>query len=291
MTYPPAQGILLPKKEKTPSKWKQKLIIATITVVGGGSFTILGIFLNSRWQAKSVEEVKTLVVNPISTQDECINPFSLDQSEVDQLKRKWSRKNGGFLYPYGPFGIANANEGYYVIESIPAKFKRMKIEYEIDDVKNTKSPLPPSFIWGLSRSVKTSIFKSGYQQLVRSWIPEYSGLENTGTLQNVRFFINDDYESSQLALKRLYPEALNHPVKYLGVTNTLVITRNTTNGSLGNYTFEYFLKEKYGDMTYTFLAQIPYPFSNLENSLEKVDLELGTFYGHGLRVVSINICE
>jgi|GEM_PF-5651585 len=214
------------------------------------------------------------------TETPCYSFLPLNEIDISVELDQITPKNGLFY----PTGGGNTWEGVvWITKQIDPNFKKIYIEYEI--VPDDKSKKPASFIWSVARTTS----ENKRQIITKIWVPEYSLIEGTNIPQLLGFAKNIDYEKNQL--ERELPLSLPDAVK-LRQTDSLSIEPTNINGNemMINFTYNFTSNRTSIALPYPFSKKVSFPFSNLKDSNEKLDLGLGTYVGNGLRIISLQAC-
>ncbi|MFZ2200059.1 MAG: hypothetical protein WAV40_04700 [Microgenomates group bacterium] len=242
--------------------------------------------------------------NPISI----VNNNEVDTTKQPDSKEVWSinldekeladkvTSNGIRLRKDGYWYPTRKGEAGFIYIEIPANFEEMHLEFQVIEETDNDSGLDPSLIWRLTK-LNPTLDKKKQQEYVGILAPEYAihtrtDGSQTKTLENVGIVINEDLETS-ISAKRQRSQELPHPV-ILNQNNNLVVTRTSTSGNEGIYNIHLDFSEKNENgkitpMPKEFPITIPMPFNPLKSTQGTINLNLGTFFGHGLKITSLKI--
>lgn len=237
-----------------------------------------------------IEVVKKNNVNPSpvltaqtsrekESDDNCIHFFPLKQDSI-KISYDKVQKTGDY---YSPTGAGNTIEGtVWLKEVLKPNFKEIFIEYEILTEKKDK---PPSLIWIFAREIK----KNEKQIIAKIWAPEYTEIDSVKIPQLLGFAQTKDYTEKDFG--RGPPEELPDPVKR-NQLDSLTIEPTYINGTemSTNFTYNFTSDRNNIAIPYNFTRKLVFPFSNLANSGELLDIGVGTYIGNKFRIVSLNIC-
>ena len=212
-------------------------------------------------------------------EDECILLTPLESNSI-KISYDKIQKTGEY---YSPTGAGNTLEGIIWLEkALKPSFRKVFIEYEIITKNKNK---PPSFIWNIAREGK----KNNRQVTAKIWAPEYTEIDGAKIPQLIGFAQTKDYTEN--SLERRIPEELPDPVKR-GQLDSLTIEPTNVNGTEMDTNFIYNFTSERNNIAvpYSFTRKLIFPFSNLSNSNELLDIGIGTYIGNEIRIVSLKVC-
>lgn len=186
---------------------------------------------------------------------------------------------------YIPTGSGKSWEGTIWLQKIISpKFKKIHIEYNVIASSNQQNK-PPAIILSLSKdsTKKESI------PILKIWTPEFSESNNVKYLQILRVAKNDNSDNG---LKDEQGRELSDSAKR-NQTDNLTISSSNTNGNemTINGIYSYMSDRTNTAMNFPFSTQVKFPFSDIEQSSEKLDLGIGTYKGNKFKIVSLEVCN
>lgn len=183
-----------------------------------------------------------------------------------------------------PSGAGGTWEGIlWFNETVKPNFDHITVEYSIASEKETEKP--PSLIWALGRKVDEGVF----QTIGQLWIPEFSERDGQKYLQLAGFSKIEDYENGQLV--RQSPIQLPDGVA-TKQTDSLTVKSMEITGSklLTQFTYKYLWNKAGQANPFPFTEDITFPFSDLKNSNENLNLGIGTYVGYKIKIVRLEVC-
>ncbi len=285
-----ADSLKRPRISGLTTSHKVTILVAVLGLIGVLGASLIGA------NAKS-NQITEVVQNDRSISTPKPSPSSLEGIKFgeddlnDIVKKNGMRRHGdGFWYP-----TRKGEEGYIYLQ-IAANFTEMSIEFQVINEDGNPSELDPSFIWLLSH-LNQVVDSKKQQEISKLYVLEFtthtrSDGSTTNTLENIGIAINSDLETS-ISAKRQSSHELPHPA-IQNVINNLAITRTATSGNEGIYNFHFDFKERNAKgesipMTDQFALTLPMPYNPLAETEGMITLNMGTFFGHGLKVVSLRV--
>ncbi len=218
--------------------------------------------------------------SPDVTKPTCVSYLPLDDVDIKVVYDRMAKRNGLL----SPTGGGNTWEGIvWIVKQIDPNFKKIFVEYEI--VPDEKGNKPPSIIWSIARTMSDN----KRQHIAKIWIPEFSNIDGYNIPQLIGFAKNNDYTLN--SFEREMPLSLPDAVK-LKQIDTLIIEPTSISGNemVTNFTYTYTSDRTGVATSFPFSKKISFPFSNLKDSNEKLDIGLGSYAGNGLRLISLQVC-
>ena len=217
------------------------------------------------------------------TQIDNLKCISLIKPENNiETKEDKTNKVGDF---YIPSGSGKTWEGtVWFKKSFTPNFKKIFVEYEITSEKNYTKP--PSFIFTVVRNGVSIEQKN----IAKIWAPEFSLNDTINIPQLIGFSKKFDEEKHEWIREKSFE--LTDAVKANQVDSFTVEKVNTGgNEMILSATYKY-TSDRTGlaALPFSFPLQINFPFSDLTNSREYLDLGIGTFVKHKLRIVTLDVC-